>query len=328
MNEDIQKTVHYTTNSSQIIDTLIKYIPEDALLVEPFCGQGDLVKLFPEHTWETYDIMIDGHDSLLDPPDYHSKWVITNPPYLAKNKSKDKTLFALYDLDDLYKISLETFKGCEGGIVIIPSNFFFDKYSKTIRESFLSEYRIFECVLYTEPIFESTSYSICAFAFQKSSDTERQEFKVEIRPECKIVHFCLEKRYGYRYGGEFYSRYENYPSNFGRVVSEDDSKATHITLNCLDQRGKPFHAYWTETPFVGKATDRMKCTLTYSYPLSGPEQKRLILLFNDYTDKIRAEFNNLIFTNYRDFGRKRIEFDLVYRIFQKLLDDMKDGDAD
>ena len=71
----------------------------------------------------------------------------------------------------------------------------------------------------------------------------------------------------------------------------------------------------------------MKCTLTYRHPLSVSEQKRLIFLFNDYVNQIRVKFHNLIFTNYRDFGRKRIEFDLVYRIFQKILDDIKEGDV-
>ena len=42
-------------------------------------------------------------DTLLNPPDYQGKFVITNPPYLARNKCADKTLFDKYQTNDLYK---------------------------------------------------------------------------------------------------------------------------------------------------------------------------------------------------------------------------------
>ena len=42
-------------------------------------------------------------DTVKNPPDYNNKYLITNPPYLARNKSKDKSLFDKYDVNDLYK---------------------------------------------------------------------------------------------------------------------------------------------------------------------------------------------------------------------------------
>ena len=75
-----------------LLDNLISFIPENAFIIEPFYGQGDLVKNF--NIMEYYDIafpMESPHyrDTLLNPPDYKNKWIITNPPYLAKNKAKD-----------------------------------------------------------------------------------------------------------------------------------------------------------------------------------------------------------------------------------------------
>lgn len=144
MKTDLQKTQHYTTNYDLIFDGLLNTIPAAARLVEPFVGHGDLLNLFPNHTWETYDIDSSlpcvCQDTLKNPPAYAGRWVITNPPFLAKNHASDKSYFSQYDYDDLYKIFLHTIIGCEGGVVIVPGNFFCDEGSEKIRTEFLSEY--------------------------------------------------------------------------------------------------------------------------------------------------------------------------------------------
>lgn len=40
---DLQKTIHYTTESEMICGNLIHYIPAEAQLIEPFVGGEDLV---------------------------------------------------------------------------------------------------------------------------------------------------------------------------------------------------------------------------------------------------------------------------------------------
>ena len=105
---DLEKTIHYTTQAEKICGNLKKYIPEDAFLIEPFVGDGDLLSIFPKNSWEVYDIVPTGkenviiQDTLLNKPDYRNKWVITNPPFLAKNHATDKSYFTQYD--DLYKL--------------------------------------------------------------------------------------------------------------------------------------------------------------------------------------------------------------------------------
>jgi hypothetical protein len=42
-------------------------------------------------------------DTLKTPPDYTNAWVLTNPQYLARNKTSDKEQFDKYDTNDLYK---------------------------------------------------------------------------------------------------------------------------------------------------------------------------------------------------------------------------------
>jgi hypothetical protein len=63
-----------------ICGNLLHYIPEDALLIEPFVGGEDLMQLFPTHAWETYDIDTSTNaqyyqDTLKNPPNYKGKWV-------------------------------------------------------------------------------------------------------------------------------------------------------------------------------------------------------------------------------------------------------------
>ena len=95
---DLEKTIHYTTKAQEICTNLIPYITKEVQLIEPFVGEGDLIALFPEHNWEKYDVEDNGdnivQDTLLFPPCYTNKWVVTNPPYLAKNKAENKEIFA------------------------------------------------------------------------------------------------------------------------------------------------------------------------------------------------------------------------------------------
>lgn len=138
-------------------------------------GKGDLLTLFPEHQWQTYDVDPATNanyiqDTLLNPPDYNQKWVITNPPFLAKNKATNKIYFQQSEYNDLYKIALSSIIGCEGGIIIVPLNFLTDEDSADIRTRFLSEYLIDKVNVFTTPVFATTSYSICAFAFHKGEN--------------------------------------------------------------------------------------------------------------------------------------------------------------
>ena len=85
----------------------MNYIPNYVEnIVEPFVGKGDLIKFVEEnynisnYSFELYDIdpkiknTIE-RDSIKNPPNYNNKFILTNPPYLARNKSKDKELFDL-----------------------------------------------------------------------------------------------------------------------------------------------------------------------------------------------------------------------------------------
>ena len=100
----------YNTNYDYILQNM-KIPKKVKTIIEPFAGNGDLLNFIKEkdkYKLECYDIdpkkdFIIERDTIENPPVYKNKFIITNPPYLARNKSKDKHLFDKYNVNDLYK---------------------------------------------------------------------------------------------------------------------------------------------------------------------------------------------------------------------------------
>lgn len=323
MISDLQRTIHYTTKAQEICSNLVKHIPEDALLIEPFVGDGDLLPLFPNHSWECYDIEKKENaiqqDTLLAPPEYIGKWVITNPPYLAKNKAKNKTIFNKYSTDDLYKATLLSLLNCEGGILIIPTNFLTDERTKDIRTIFLNNFSILEVNIFTRPIFETTTYSVCSFAFKRTETQEEQTLPVNIYPEDKQEIITISKKFGYRLAGEFYDSLDNVKLIFGRLVGSTSSDfITHIKLFALDTRNERIRVEYAAVPYEGKNTDRVYATLTCKKALTKEQEDVLIKEFNKQLEDFRQKYYDLSMTNYRDYNRKRIGFTFAYQLMSKI----------
>lgn len=321
---DLEKTTHYTTHASVICKELIELIPENVVLVEPFVGQGDLVQIFPNHKWEIYDInsTYNGaiqQDTLSFPLNYAGKWVITNPPFLAKNKAQDKTLFEQYNLDDLYKIALNTVLEAEGGLFIIPTNFFTDERSGEIRQKFLSRFVVDRINIFTTPVFDSTTYSVCAFVFHKQNNIQ-QTIPVTIYPENKTTTIELSAEYDYRIAGEFYAQLDSQTNYFSRLTSTTTNNITALKLYALDTRTEKIHITYGEKPYIGKNTDRVYLTFTTDKILDETTQKRLCDNFNTTLTNFRQQYCDLGMTNYRDYNRKRIGFTFAYKILSRELD--------
>lgn len=323
---DINKTVHYTTHAQEICASLLSFIPENVILIEPFVGDGDLVKLFPNHVWETYDIMSNysgaiQQDTLLNPPNYKGKWVITNPPFLAKNKAKEKEIYKKYNLDDLYKIALYNSLEAEGGIFIIPTNFFTDENSEKVRKQFLNNFIIKRLNIFTTPIFETTTYSVCSFAFEKK-ENHSQKIQTFIYPEEKELILELNERYGYRISGEEYAILNSQKNYFSRLTATTPQNKfiTNIKLYALDTRKEKIHTTYGEEPFVGKNTDRTYLTFVCDKEINENIQKQLSINFNIFMNNFREKYSDLGMTNYRDYNRKRISFNFAYQILSYELD--------
>lgn len=301
----------------------MKYIPEGAKLIEPFVGDGDLLPLFPNYDWELYDIEDKGsniiQDTLKNPPNYNSKWVITNPPYLARNKATDKTLFNQYNLDDLYKISMISALDVLGGIYIIPTNFFTDERTGSVRKKFLDNFKILEVNVFTEPVFNTTTYSVCSFAFKRKDGKLPQTFPVNIYPVGKTSLISIFPEYDYRIAGEFYNSLSNVKNIFNRLIgSESKEYITNIKLYAIDTRNERIRVEFEPNHYEGKNTDRTYATFTCKYQLTQEQENTLIAEFNKQIENFRQSYYDLSMTNYRDYNRKRIGFTFAYSLMSKI----------
>lgn len=182
-------------------------------IIEPFAGEGHLFELIDiDKRLESYDIepkhpSVIKRDTLFDPPSYENKYILTNPPFLARNKCKDKKIFDKYKQNDLYKcfISCIIKEVCLGGMIILPLNFLCSirKGDVELRKEFLEKYQILKVNVFEKQVFKDTSYTVCSIQFERRNNNTPIEFTI-FADDIKVVCFDLNKENNYTIGGEIY----------------------------------------------------------------------------------------------------------------------------
>ena len=318
-------------------------IQEDATLcIEPFVGNGDMLKFineFPNKTVEYYDIdpKIPGtikRDTIRDPPEYKNKFVLTNPPYLARNKSSDKYLYDLYKCNDLYKCFLITLINdkCKGGIIIIPLNFLSSirKADADLRRRFLEVYDIQHVNIFEESVFDDTSYAVCAIMFT-SDKSDDSAFVSTVYPSRKKITLYLNKDNNYTIGGELYALSGSSFKVSRATAKTDINTISNILLKCIDDNKDRLlgvsmvsddvaESYIDTTP---KLSSRSYATVVIEPAITLDKQKKLVNKFNDFINHKRYQYNSLFLPQYRNsntVARKRISFSLSFSILSYLLE--------
>jgi hypothetical protein len=343
----------FTTNYKYILDGMI--IPKNTkTIVEPFVGAGDLLNFVKKSKvnlkvvkLKCYDIdppeehsklikKIETRDTLKNPPSYKDSFILTNPPYLARNKSKDKSLFDQYHTNDLYKCFLINLinNRCQGGIVIIPLNFWSSIRMADchLRRDFLRVYSIIRINVFEERVFQDTSYTVCSFQFQVGP--HKGPIQAHIYPSKTEISFSLNEKNNYTIGGSIYNLKNRLKKRYtvSRLTSKNiKQKNTNILVKCIDDSLKKQlglsivsdkKIYVDKTP---KSSARTYATLIITPSISITKQRELVDHFNTYMSQMRQKYNSLFLTNYReskDISRKRISFDLVYVIVQFILENV------
>ncbi len=340
----------YTKNYEYILQGFkIPKKSKSCKIIEPFCGAGDLVKYIKSElgnvSVECYDIDSEvgiSRDTLMDPPNYIGKFIVTNPPYLAKNKAKDKTIFNKYGVDDLYKAFLKTIilDVTEGGIIIIPLNFWCSirKADIALRREFLRKYIVQRINIFYEQVFEDTTYTVCSLQFKKINiplvEARKLEVEIIIFPNKEIIKTIFNSKNNYMIGGHIYKLsfiYEGSETR-GRSIfvnrltskTQNDDGITSILAKCIDDADdskiglslQTGNKYCDNTPNLSART---YCTLIINPPISDESQKILVKKFNKYLNSERMQYHSLFLTNYREGDRKRISFDLVYSIIKYII---------
>lgn len=338
----------YTTNYEYILQDL--FIPDGINnIIEPFAGNGDLIHFMNKdninYNIELYDIdpqkeYIVKKDTILNPPNYNGKFIITNPPYLARNKSKNKTLFDKYNVNDLYKCLIKELLSntCIGGILIIPLNFWSSIRLSDIelRKYFLTIYNVIFLNIFEEQVFDDTSYTICSFQFELKTNLNNINNIIDtmIYPSKIQLNVELNDNNNYMIGGEIYKLKLNNYYKIIRATSKNKTKInTNILVKCIDDNkynkiGLQYindqNRYIDDTP---NQTARTYATLIIEPSIDIIQQQLVIEKFNKFLEEYRTKYNSLFLTNYResnDIARKRISFELVYSIVEYILDNFND----
>lgn len=333
----------YTTNYEYILSNM--EIPNDVeKIIEPFVGRGDLLKFIKnkdKYNIELYDIEplhvnTIKRDTLKNPPDYTNKFILTNPPYLARNKNKNKELYEKYNCNDLYKCFIMSIitNTCQGGIIIIPLNFISSirKADIELRKNFLLTYSVKIINVFEEQVFDDTSYTVCSLFFEKKKTNENNTIKMCIYPFKKQMEFVLDSKNNYTIGGEIYNLPQNTSYKIQRATKKTKDNLTNILLKCIDynidnQLG--FTIVSDEKRFIDtteKLSARSYATLVINKSLTLEKQQELVNKMNDYIKEKREKYNSLFLSNYREsntIARKRISFDLAFKICNYILSSLQ-----
>lgn len=348
MNKKTQLGQFFTKNSNYIVGNLLDIFPKKSIIVDPFVGEGDLLKIIPNsHPLIPTNIekiqkniiinnkrMIIGFDidkkikgaiykdTLNNPPDYTGVWIITNPPYLARNKNKDKSLYNKYNLGDLYKIALKTIMKAEGGIIIIPLNFFSSSNFK-LRNEFLSNFKIIKMNIFDEKVFNDTDYTVCSFSFKKEKQT-KQTLNSTIYPNKIKKTFEIDIKDNFIIGSEFFNLIKSNDLKIKRLV-KGGTPNSDIYLRAIDT-GTPqgrISLSLNNNHLYAKDSDRTFATIILDKNYSLDEQKIICQKFNELLEYYRNKYHSLFLTNYRNssksYARKRISFNDAYSLISYII---------
>lgn len=339
MNNKKELGQFYTNNYEKILknisitDIKINY----KKIIEPFVGQGDLIPYIQnfkksDTKIEYYDIEpkvktenIIKQDTLLDPPDYKDSIIITNPPYLAKNKTKNKNIYEKYDENDLYKCFIKSIiNKVNGGVLLIPLNFFCNirKLDLKLRDIFLSKYRIPKINIFEEKVFDDTGYTICSFPFYKENLTNNeikiQEIELNFYPSEKKVNIIIKKSENWIIGYNIYNTEIDTCIKIKRLLEGDiTSNKSNILLRSIDSGSKKEQKIRLEIVnelYYGKQSSRNLASICWNLNFNLDQQKEICQLFNNFINNNRKKYNSLFLTNYRENSRKRISFELAFRL--------------
>jgi hypothetical protein len=336
----------YTTNYSYIMQNML--IPNTVkTIVEPFAGQCDLLNFIDDkskYIIECYDIdpkkeNIIKRDTLNNPVNLNDKYVITNPPYLARNKSADKSLYDKYNVNDLYKCFIKQLINSTalGGIIIIPLNFWCSIRNADVelRKEFLNVYDVINLNIFEEQVFDDTTYTTCCFNFIKKQNISNSKNKLKcfVYPSKGEYEFELNETNNWTIGGEIYKLKlsKNIKIERATKINKTSVNLTQILLKCIDNNkdNQLGLSIINDNNYYIDETDKLSCrsyaSLIIEPKLSIDKQKKLVIKFNEYIKTQRNKYNSLFLTNYRESNsicRKRISFDLAFKICNYLLSSM------
>jgi len=354
----------FTKQSNYILQGFEEYV-KGKNVIDPFAGNRDLmawsekngcksIKGFDVDKNYTDNKHVFLNDSINNQLKY--KFVCTNPPYLHKNKADSKTKNQFFSgknaiFEDLYQVSIISMLDSDEGIIIVPLNFLSAENSKKTRNLFFEKFQIVKLNIFSEQVFEDTTYNVVSFYYKKKSKaTEKDIINATVFPEKKKINFTIEKKYDWQLGGEFIKKV-NYIQNYLGIFRLTESflipgnqkveiaiqnikdkktisvkpdvkeilEKNILVLRAIDSKnGKKIQLEdirkYQILGLAGKVSSRNMAHLIFKENLTAEQQQKLLKDFNEELNKNREKYFSYFLTNFRDNNRKRISFDFTYKL--------------
>lgn len=324
----------YTEDAKYIFQSM--FLPDHSQYIEPFAGAGHLVTFIRSYYPDANVIQFDlepNHpdivlrDTLLDPPQYKDRYVVTNPPYLSRNKCNNKEVFDKYELNDLFKCFIKSMllDPPDGGMLVLPLAFLTSirPMDYELRRDFLTAFDILHINIFTEPVFTTTTYTIMSLQFIKRTKATQSTIPTRFFPSREIIELSLTPDNNYTVGGELYKLPVHPTITVARLTDSTDTNEWYVSklnIYALDStRDDKIRMTFGEESYVGTLSDRSLATLVFNTEIDESTQSLLCKRFNDFLNEKRYWYDSLFLPTYRNHARKRIPFRLVYRICGWLL---------
>jgi len=208
MDNKKQNGQFFTKNSDYILNGFSSFV-KNKNVIDPFAGNKDLFKWAKKSKVKSikgYDVdkkytdnkIVFLNDSLNHPKEY--SFVLTNPPYLHKNKASQRTKNTYFSgknnmFEDLYQVSIDSVLSCREGIIIVPLNFLSAENSQKIRDLFFHTFEVIKLNIFSEQVFEDTTYNVISFYFRKKKNySEINQIPTTIFPEGKKNKSYIRKK--------------------------------------------------------------------------------------------------------------------------------------
>lgn len=352
-NEKQKHGQFFTTNADYILEGYEDVVNRKSV-IDPFAGNGDLLNWAKKNRASEvkgYDICpLDEktikNDSLRFPPSYRGVFVLSNPPYLSKNKCKnDKAVFDQWNQNDFYKCHLASLvtNECQEGLFIIPSNFLSESSPKARRIVFF-HYDVISAKYWSFPVFEDATTGIVVLYLRRKNNagnSNPQNFPLEFftsKEDSETIDVTLEKKYDYLNGKDFFDYLKKDTSIKGFIKLKktnigDPSPNTKIVVSLLEH-GKHSFGLSLKNESEEDLYCREKSFTTFQitlpdHNLSLEQQKEIVNLFQERLYYYKNKYKGMFLSNYMGANQKILSRSFVSalfnRVFLELYSDNKDS---
>ena len=260
--------------------------------------------------------------------------------------------------EDLYQIALKSCFDCDEGIIIIPLNFLCAQNSSKIRELFFAKFSIIKLNIFSTQVFDDTTYNVIAFYFKKNQQIQDSNIiDATIYPQNSKIKIELTKKSNWQFGGDFIKKInktKNYLGIFRLTedIVENGNKEVEIALQNISHKryinttenfinllqknilflraidsknGKKIQLEdirdYKIKGLIGKNTSRNMAHLIFKKPISIDDQSKIIKIFNEKLNENRQKYFSFFLTNFRDNNRRRISFDIAYKLINLIYEE-------